>query len=279
MIFHKKGQIDTQVRTRPAGEGGAAACACSRCKGVQPVPLHPVRVQFLPDPFFRARSVLEPTPYLDKPVFSSCTVPIVMYPFWLENYFHTTGLDFVCTHGMEGVPGCPRLPRVPRPAAAGCPPTASRRPTPVPPTPPALAVWAAFLNWKLNNATWRPHAKVVLATGEGLRLPTMVQAVAQPLSNLSVETLADFSSRLIAGVRTLPHSSCGCGKTNRALALVHGTIGCVYTQMCAWVGLRLRRGHAARALIATVHARTRAGPLPPPPAMVRPKSAWPPSLI
>lgn len=33
----------------------------------------------------RPRSAVEPTPQLEHPVFSNCTVPIIMYPFWLYN--------------------------------------------------------------------------------------------------------------------------------------------------------------------------------------------------
>ena len=126
-------------------------------------------------------------------MFSSCTVPIVMYPFWLENYFHTTG-------------GC--LPYQP-PRAPWHSSTAATHPPARPPAPaPAFEVWASFLNERLSNVTWRPHAKVVLASGEGLRLPTMVHAVAQPLSNLSLESLADFSSRLVPRVRDVLVPTC-----------------------------------------------------------------------
>ena len=37
----------------------------------------------------RPASALEPAAYLHAPAFSSCTVPVIVYPIWADNYVHT----------------------------------------------------------------------------------------------------------------------------------------------------------------------------------------------
>lgn len=55
---------------------------------------------------------------------------------------------------------------------------------------------AARLYGALNESSWREHAKLVLMTPEGLASPEFARDVTQPLSELQVETWAEFSSRL-----------------------------------------------------------------------------------
>ena len=55
---------------------------------------------------------------------------------------------------------------------------------------------AARLYTALKNEPWTAHAKVVLATGDGLAAPSHAYDIFQPLTPLKVETWADFSSRL-----------------------------------------------------------------------------------
>lgn len=50
----------------------------------------------------------------------------------------------------------------------------------------------------MQATPWRDHAKLVVVTAEGLRMPDWNADMLQPLLNLKVETLADFSSRLPA---------------------------------------------------------------------------------
>ncbi|KAI3428185.1 hypothetical protein D9Q98_006565 [Chlorella vulgaris] len=48
----------------------------------------------------------------------------------------------------------------------------------------------------LKETAWEQHAKVVLMTGGGLPISAMNLALWQPLSNMSVDSMADFSVRL-----------------------------------------------------------------------------------
>lgn len=48
----------------------------------------------------------------------------------------------------------------------------------------------------LEHTSWAAHAKFVLVTAEGHAAPAMNHEIMQPMTSLSVETLADFTSRL-----------------------------------------------------------------------------------
>lgn len=47
----------------------------------------------------------------------------------------------------------------------------------------------------LARAPWARHAKLAMVTPEGLAMPAHLPGLLAPLTNLSVETLADFSAR------------------------------------------------------------------------------------
>ena len=70
-----------------AGEGGGGGVDGDG-EGGGPGGPAPRHVSRMPDPLFRARSAEEARPYLSQPSFSNCTVPLVLYPTWLSNYFH-----------------------------------------------------------------------------------------------------------------------------------------------------------------------------------------------
>jgi hypothetical protein len=101
----------------------------------------------------RPASSLEGAAYLQgEPLFSSCTVPIVWYPFErLHNFAHLfrdNAADIFS--GLQDSPG------------------------------------------------WSAAAKLVVMTAEGLAMPRWNLDILQPLSQLRVETWADFSARLPA---------------------------------------------------------------------------------
>ena len=75
---------------------------------------------------------------------------------------------------------------------------AERVPDP-PPPPPHAADSAAQLYPGLQATPWRRHIKLVVQTPEGLAMSDMVQVLLGSLTNMSTETLADFSSRLPEG--------------------------------------------------------------------------------
>ncbi|KAI3432877.1 hypothetical protein D9Q98_010460 [Chlorella vulgaris] len=103
----------------------------------------------------RAASSDEGTEYLRSPVFSSCTVPIVWYPFWMTNFGHFLRDNCAKLYGF------------------------------------------------IQDTKWRDAIKLVQMTAEGLAIPDFNYALLQPMTSLSVETWADFTSRLLPGASSL----------------------------------------------------------------------------
>lgn len=52
-----------------------------------------------------------------------------------------------------------------------------------------------MLHSLLGAAAWAPHAKLVMVTPEGLAMPAHLPGLLAPLTNLTIESLADFSAR------------------------------------------------------------------------------------
>ena len=55
---------------------------------------------------------------------------------------------------------------------------------------------AAVFFSSLRETPWAEHVKVVLKTGAGMKLNSMNFNLWQPLTNMSLETWADFATRL-----------------------------------------------------------------------------------
>ena len=133
----------------------------------------------------RPVSSMEPRGYLAHPRFSNCTVPVV----WVPRNQHNMG------HVVRGAQG--RRSSLPwyctgsRCRLTGHSPGAN--------PPPHAADSAAQLYPGLQATPWRRHIKLVVQTPEGLAMSDMVQVLLGSLTNMSTETLADFSSRLPEG--------------------------------------------------------------------------------
>ena len=55
---------------------------------------------------------------------------------------------------------------------------------------------AARLYGALRQTPWREHLKLVILTPDGLGMPTFAYQLYQPLTNFTLETWADFTTRL-----------------------------------------------------------------------------------
>jgi hypothetical protein len=102
-------------------------------------------------PRFRLKSALEPTPYLSKPKFSTCTVPIIVYMQFFMNYWHS------------------------------------------------FADTTSWISDMMGRIKWAGYSKLIIATPEQFALPNHLYTLLEPLSNMTVESLGEFSSRIPPG--------------------------------------------------------------------------------
>lgn len=176
--------------------------------------------QGLPPLKVRPASATEARQYLAEPSFSSCTVPVVFYQHNSFNFAHTLRGESMrmppCTVHLAGTLPCCMHSRysqhphalylgisyllVPIHNAQRLPAESSLRHTQIHSHPPIImlpcADNAARFYSALKETAWEQHAKVVLMTGGGLPISAMNLALWQPLSNMSVDSMADFSVRL-----------------------------------------------------------------------------------
>ncbi|PSC75686.1 LRR repeats and ubiquitin-like domain-containing protein isoform A [Micractinium conductrix] len=136
-------------RRRPGGGAAEddAAAEQDEAAAEQPGGEHFDRRRLPPLPA-RPASSQEPRPYLVDPHFSHCTVPVVIYPLFAENFAHVF-------HDL-----------------------------------------ASYLHALLRRTPWRQRAKLVAVTPDGLALSPPLASLLPALSNLSVQSWADFSRRL-----------------------------------------------------------------------------------
>lgn len=133
------------------------------------------------------------------PVFSSCTVPLLMYPSWRGNFFHIfKGRSGGCVcetadakHAMEA---CACVEATMQYEAAAVQSVACNRHAPAPHADLSAVYYAM-----LRRTPWRQHAKLVVVTPDGLPLTQPESQLLPTLSKLSVQSLADFSRRLLPG--------------------------------------------------------------------------------
>lgn len=147
----------------------------------------------MPPPRMRPVSSMEPRPYLQRPTFSNCTVPVVWIPQWQNNMGHVLrgerGGSVLLVAALH-VPdqGSCTLAEPILPPASDCSPTAhppSCCPTAQP--PPTAADSAAQLWPALQATPWRQHIKLVVQTPDGLAMSSMVGGTAaHPLGAVSV---------------------------------------------------------------------------------------------
>lgn len=188
-------------------------------------PFHPNRLQagrpyysLIEMPRVRAARIREGAPDVARPAFSSCTLPIVWLPSWQENFYHAylgvecsfsstpyAGLPRCCSvgcachschcpSGATNAHGCLLM------AACMCPCKRYVHTCPHPSLPPSspippAAETASVLHSLLGAVPWAQHAKLVIPTPEGLAMPAYLPGLLAPLTNSSVESLADFSAR------------------------------------------------------------------------------------
>lgn len=141
----------------------------------------------------RPASLSEGPAYLQHPAFSNCTVPVLLYPFWLTNFGHTLRGEWACVVGTQLSCMAPCMaPFTQRSARrhACMPPCCPN----TPPTDNAAKLWG-FVQ---DTGPWAPALKMVPVTADGLGAPAFAYQLLQPLSALRVETWADFSARLVS---------------------------------------------------------------------------------